>query len=176
MHNRVDSGYKEFRKGIRQYSSLYVNSLKFGIYGIVDLIEAIKNEDETGADIELFGLKGHWILYPVEFKHGKPKKDNCDKIQLCAQALCLEEMTNTTVPVGAIFYGEIKRRDEIIFSEELRKETIHYIELAHNLLKSGTLPPPKYEKHCKSCSLIDICMPNKLNKSKLENYRKALLE
>jgi CRISPR-associated exonuclease Cas4 len=176
LHERVDSGYKEFRKGIRQYSSLSVRSLKYGIYGIADLVEAIKNEDETGANIDSFGLKGHWTLYPVEFKHGKPKSDNCDKIQLCAQALCLEEMTNTRDPVGAIFYGEIKRRDEIDFTDDLRKETIKYIELAHKLMETGTLPPPKYEKHCKLCSMIDLCMPNKLNKNKLDNYRKALLE
>lgn len=175
MHERVDSGYREFRKGIRQYSSLYVKSLKYGINGQTDLIEAIKNDSDTGNDIPLLGLKGNWTLYPVEFKHGKPKTNDSDKVQLCAQALCLEEMTNSKIPMGAIFYGEIKRRDEIVFDDALRKTTIDYIELAHKLLDSGVLPPAKFGKSCKACSLFELCMPNKLSDSKLVNYRKELL-
>lgn len=175
MHERVDSGYREFRKGIKQYSSLYVKSLKYGINGRTDLIEAIKNEDNSGCGVPLLGLKGKWTLYPVEFKRGKPKNDNSDKIQLCAQTLCLEEMTNTRVPMGAIFYGEIKRRDEVEFTQGLREETINCIELAHSLLEKGILPKAVPDKQCKACSLNEICMPKDLNKNKLTNYQKELL-
>lgn len=174
MHERVDDGYREFRKGLRQYSGLYVKSLEFGIYGRTDLVEAIKTDDFE-QDIGLLGLKGKWELFPVEFKHGKPYSHDADSMQLCAQALCLEEMTGSIIRAGAVFYGQIRKRVEVEFNTAIRNKTRALIELAHDLLAKGVLPAPEYAKHCQSCSMLEICMPNKIGKKKLEKYRQELL-
>ncbi len=174
LHERVDEGYQEFRKGLRQYSGLYARSLKYGVYGRTDLVEAIEIQGPA-QHIPLFGLKGSWSLYPVEFKRGKPKEHNADVIQLCAQALCLEEMTNTMVADGAVFYGEIRKRVEVKFDEKLRSETISLITLGHDLLARGILPEPSYGKHCRSCSLLEVCMPRSFDGNRISQYRKELL-
>jgi CRISPR-associated exonuclease Cas4 len=100
----------------------------------------------------------------VEYKQGKPKPDHCDLIQLCAQALCLEEMLSVSVPVGAIFYGRTKRRLDVPFDDSLRKETEDAAIRAHHLITSGITPPPVYEKRCESCSLVGECLPKTIQK------------
>jgi len=175
LHERVDEGYQEFRKGLRQYSGLYVKSLQLGIYGRTDLIEAVKLEVGPTNEIQMLGLKGKWSLYPVEFKRGKPKNHEADLVQLCAQALCLEEMTETPIKSGAVFYGQIRKRMEVEFDMGLRNKTVEMIELAHELMRKGQIPPPEYDKHCRSCSLLEICMPKRLSFAKLKNYRQELL-
>lgn len=174
LHERVDEGYQEFRRGLRQYSGLYVRSLAFGIYGRTDLVEAIQT---SGPDcqIGLLGLKGNWVLYPVEFKRGKPKDHSSDLIQLCAQALCLEEMTGTKIPEGAIFYGQIRKRLEVSFDANLRKTTHDFISLAHEMIVSGKLPEPEYGKHCRVCSLFEVCLPRSCENGRIDGYRKELL-
>jgi CRISPR-associated exonuclease Cas4 len=132
MHERVDEGYQEFRKGLRQYSGLYVKSLELGVYGRTDLVEAVKNES-LDQSIEMLGLKGSWELYPVEFKRGKPYSTEADNVQLCAQALCLEEMTSSVIRFGAIFYGQTRKRLEIEFDNQLRNQTKTLIALAHKI-------------------------------------------
>lgn len=175
LHERVDEGYQEFRKGLRQYSGLYVKSLKLGIYGKTDLIEAIKSAESKTNDIQMLGLKGKWSLYPVEFKRGKPKSHDADLIQLCAQALCLEEMTETQIESGAVFYWQIRKRVEVEFDPALRQKTIAMIKLAHDLIKKGQIPSPEYGQHCRSCSLLEICMPRKLQAEKISAYKRELL-
>jgi CRISPR-associated exonuclease Cas4 len=175
LHERVDEGYQEFRKGLRQYSGLYVKSLKLGIYGRTDLIEAIKSDNCPTNSIQMLGLKGKWTLFPVEFKRGKPKNHEADMIQLCAQALCLEEMTNTPIESGAIFYWQIRKRIEVEFDSCLRQKTIQIIELAHDLMELGQIPAAEYGNHCRSCSLLEICLPRKLDSAKLKKYRQELL-
>lgn len=175
LHERVDEGYQEFRKGLRQYSGLYVKSLKFGINGRTDLIEAIKSDEGACNKIQMLGLEGRWSLYPVEFKRGKPKSHDADYIQLCAQALCLEEMTGIEISSGAVFYWQIRKRIEVEFDTRLREKTISLITLAHEILEKGLVPPPEYAQHCRSCSLLEVCMPKKLNQSRLISYRQELL-
>jgi len=174
LHQRVDQGYCEFRKGLRQYSGLYVKSIELGIFGRTDLVEAVKT-DSLEQEIVLFGLKGLWELYPVEFKRGKAFSIESDSIQLCAQALCLEEMTGSKIQYGAIFYGQTKKRIEVTFSEQLRMQTKGLISLAHKMLESGAVPPPDFQKHCYSCSLFDICLPDKMNTKVIRKYRQELL-
>jgi CRISPR-associated exonuclease Cas4 len=174
MHERVDEGYQEFRKGLRQYSGLYVKSLELGVYGRTDLVEAVKNES-LDQSIEMLGLKGSWELYPVEFKRGKPYSTEADNVQLCAQALCLEEMTSSVIRFGAIFYGQTRKRLEIEFDNQLRNQTKTLIALAHKMIAQGIIPPAEYRLHCKSCSMFEICMPKKLNQNKLSSYRQELL-
>lgn len=174
LHERVDEGYQEYRRGLRQYSGLYVRSLEFGIFGKTDLVEAVQT---SGPDLQigLLGLKGNWALYPVEFKRGKPKDHNADLIQLCAQAICLEEMTNTRIAEGAVFYGEVRKRLEVSFDQALRRSTIELVATAHKLMAIKLLPAPEYGKHCRVCSMLEICMPKSCEEKRVKEYRKELL-
>jgi CRISPR-associated exonuclease Cas4 len=108
--------------------------------------------------------KGVWQPFPVEYKRGKPKPDHCDAVQLCAQAMCLEEMLSVAVPQGALFYGKTRRRTDVAFDEKLRRETEQTAQAARNLIVAGVTPPPVYAKRCESCSLIGDCMPKKIEK------------
>lgn len=143
QHERVDRPEHETRKGIRYEYAVPLRSLQLGLIGKADVIEFHPDK-----------------IYPVEHKRGRPKPTHCDWIQLCAQALCLEEMINTTIPEGAIFYGQPRRRQEIVFSDELRLETKETARALHELIGSGVTPTAQYNrKKCKACSLHDLCMP-----------------
>lgn len=99
-------------------------------------------------------------IYPVEHKRGRPKPTHCDLVQLCAQALCLEEMLGVAIPEGALFYGQPRRRLSVAFSPELRAETEGAVAQLHALVRSGKTPAAEYEgKKCGACSLLEICMP-----------------
>ena len=121
LHERVDAGEPETRKGVRFERSVHVSSLALGVGGILDLLEV---DTQTGA------------LRPVEYKRGRPKKDNWDKVQLCAQTLCLEEMRNTTIAEGALWYGQTRHREFVQFDAALRAETRTVIHEERNLLES----------------------------------------
>ena len=110
----------------------------------------------------------------MEYKRGKPKADNWDKIQLCAQALCLEEMTGKTVAEGALWYQQTRHREPVVFSGSLRQQTLAVIEKVRSLLESGVTPPPVYGKHCKACSLVEICQPQLMGKDRSVGYVEGL--
>ena len=103
--------------------------------------------------------QGEWLPFPVEHKRGRPKKANWDKVQLCAQAMCLEEMLDCSIPAGALFYGKTRRRQDVAFDVELRSETVDASSRLHELVRTGKTPPARYEKKCDSCSLANLCMP-----------------
>ena len=107
-----------------------------------------------------------WQPYPIEYKRGKQKHDTSDQVQLCAQALCLEEMKQVRIPKGSLFYGEPKKRYEVEFDDMLRKETIRCIDRLHQVVNAKKTPPAKFEKKCNNCSLINWCMPASTNGSK----------
>jgi CRISPR-associated exonuclease Cas4 len=98
--------------------------------------------------------------FPIEYKRGKPKKDSCDEVQLCAQALCLEEMLGVAVPAGALFYGKTRRRTEVAFDPRLRGLTVGTIQRLHELIASRRTPSAVYEKKCDRCSLRRLCLPD----------------
>lgn len=173
MHERVDSGYQEFRKGVKQFSGLHIKNMELGLYGRMDVLE-IEKTDGPSVDIPWIKLSGNWRLRPVEFKHGKPKDHDADLVQLCAQALCLEEMTGLNVQEGSIFYCELRRRTEFEFDDEIRTRTIELAKEAHQLISSGLLPEVESNHNCKSCSLIDFCQPNTGNQKKLNDYYQEL--
>ena len=173
MHERVDSGYQEFRRGVKQFSGLHVRNMKLGLYGRMDVLEVEQTEGPY-VEIPWIKLSGNWRLRPVEFKHGKPKDHNADLIQLCAQALCLEEMTGLPVNEGSIFYCELRRRTEFEFDEDIRTETIELAKEAHRLIASGKVPEAEVNHNCKSCSLMDFCQPNIGNQKKLKDYYQEL--
>ena len=129
-----------------------LRSLRLGLIGKADVVEFRK------------AGKGLWQPFPVEYKRGKPKPDHCDAVQLCAQAMCLEEMLSVAVPQGALFYGKTRRRADVVFDERLRRETEETAQKARDLIAAGVTPPPVYAKRCESCSLIGDCMPRKMEK------------
>ena len=155
MHKRVHEQDRESRGNIRIEYGLPLRSLRLGLIGKADVVEFHRVKKNT------------WQPFPVEYKRGKPKADHCDKIQLCAQAMCLEEMLSISIPKGAIFYGRTRRRLDVTLDDALRKETEEAAKKAHQLISSGKTPAPVYEKRCKSCSLIGECMPKTAGKKSL---------
>jgi CRISPR-associated exonuclease Cas4 len=143
LHERADSGQSQQQGGVRVVRTLPLCSQQFGLSGQADVVE--------------FHFDGR--VYPVEYKRGKPKKDRCDEVQLCAQALCLEEMLNVQIDCGALFYGQQRRRKEIQFSAELRGLSQEVIAKTHQLIEARQTPPAEYNKKCDACSLLGLCLP-----------------
>jgi len=159
LHDKTHEPFVEKGVDIRIVRSLRLHSFQLGLTGQSDVVEFHRlQRDQTGG-VCLEGISGKWMLFPVEYKRGKPKKNQCDTVQLCAQAICLEEMLNTTINEGAIFYGKPRRRHEVIFSENLRKETEELALGLHKLIRNRMTPVGRYGKKCDSCSLLDVCMP-----------------
>jgi CRISPR-associated exonuclease Cas4 len=152
LHAVTDKGGHRNIKGTRRVNALALASRKLGIAGVADLVEFIPSGD-------------HETPYPVEFKRGKAKPHRADEVQLCAQALCLEEMTGQAVPEGALFYGETKRRAVVSFDEELRKLTAETICQLRDVFTSLRTPPPTlHTERCRACSLHEICRPKNIAK------------
>jgi len=154
MHEKADSNKCESRGNVRIDYSVPLRSVRRGLVGKADVVEFHKTDD------------GRWLPFPVEYKRGKPKADNCDKVQLCAQAICLEEMLNVVIPEGALFYGQTRRREDVVFDDALRTETEETARKVHELIKSGITPKADYSKKCESCSLLELCMPKTCGKTK----------
>lgn len=143
------------------YRGLNVSSPTLGISGQCDIVEFHKSEN----GIHLRDYEDLWLPVPVEYKKGQPKDDSEDELQLCAQAMCLEEMLLTEIEKGYLFYGENRRRTEVIFTETLRNEVKNMTEEMHQLYKKSYTPKVKTSKKCNSCSLKNICLP-KVQKGK----------
>lgn len=155
MHEKADSNKHESRRDIRIDYSVPLRSLRLGLVGKADVVEFHRRDDRT------------WQPFPVEFKRGKPKAGNCDRIQLCAQAICLEEMLGVTITEGALFYGQTRHREDIVFDEKLRIETADITQKMREMLASGITPKPEYaKKKCEQCSLLELCMPKTCSKTK----------
>lgn len=155
MHDRVDSGKSESRRGVRIAFALALRSLRLGLVGKADVVEFHREKTPDGKTI--------WRPFPVEYKRGRPKKNNCDKIQLCAQALCLEEMLGHRIGNGALFYGKTRRRQDVAIDADLRKETEAMAGQLHALFNARVTPKPVFDKRCPNCSFISYCLPEKLD-------------
>ena len=165
MHERVHEQGGETRAGVRIERGMPLRSLQFGLVGVADVVEFHRMPN------------GKWRPFPVEYKRGKPKPDRCDEVQLCAQALCLEEMIGVEVPEGALFYGKIRHRHEVAFSPELRKATEETAAGVRSLLGYGITPPAVYDKKCKQCSLLEICLPKPLGRKRdVNRYLSSALD
>ena len=160
MHERVHTADRESRGNIRIEYSMWLRSLRLGLIGKADVVEFHRKPDSQKTESEV------WVPFPVEYKRGKPKKDNCDKVQVCAQALCLEEMLNVEVPCGALFYGKKRRRTDVAFDEALRHQTEETAMRLHKLIASGHTPKPIYTPKCDSCSLAKICLPKTIERKR----------
>jgi len=161
MHDKVDAANRESRGNIRIEYGVPIRSLRLGLIGKADVVEFHKQDNK-------------WIPFPVEYKRGKPKMDDCDRVQLCAQAICLEEMLNVEVKNGALFYGLTRRREDVIFDKKLRQETEDAARKVHKLIESGITPKAEYSKKCKKCSLYELCMPKVSGKA--SNYLMKAIE
>ena len=161
MHKKVHDPYlKEKRKDVLVVRALPVSSRSLGFSGECDVVEFHKNED----GVQLYGHRGTYQIYPIEYKKGKPKSSEEDILQLTAQAMCLEEMFSTEIPLGALYYGETKRRQEIEITEELRQKVRDMAAEMHNYYDRHYTPKVKTGRKCSSCSLKELCIP-KLEKA-----------
>lgn len=172
MHKKAHDPYlTEKRKDLLVVRALPVSSRTMGVSGECDIVEFRKCED----GVKLHGHRGFYSIYPVEYKKGKPKHSEEDILQLTAQAMCLEEMFSTEISEGAIFYGETRRRENVLFSQELRDEVKELFDEMHQYYSRGYTPKVKTGKMCNSCSLKEICLP-KLNKTiSAKNYIAQML-
>ncbi len=165
MHEKVDTAKYESRKNVRIEYGVPMRSLRLGLIGKADVVEFHRVDD------------GSWLPFPVEYKRGKSKADNCDRVQLCAQAICLEEMLDVELREGALFYGQTRRREDVVFEEGLRMETEGIAGKVHELIMAGITPKPEYSKKCECCSLREICMPKTCGKTRsVRNYLLTAME
>jgi CRISPR-associated exonuclease Cas4 len=176
LHRKAHEGKPETRDGERIARGLVLRSLEWGLAGVADIVlwrppagrpPRVKTLAQAIADATPAEL-AEWSIRPVEYKRGKPKTNDCDRVQLCAQAICLEEMLGIAVPVGDLFYGRTRRRTEVEFSDQLRSTTLAAARRIHELIATGTTPPAVYEKKCDACSLLSICLPKSLGKRSMQ--------
>lgn len=173
IHKRVNQPMIREKRGNKIIvRALPIHSHELGISGICDVVEFI--QDPSG--VELANETGKFLPFPVEYKRGKPKKDSSDILQLVAQAMCLEEMFLCEVKYGYIFYNEIKHRVEVPILEEDKNLVKSYFSEMHSYFKNKYTPKVKTGKHCKNCSLIDICMPELMSKRSVKSYISGMLE
>ena len=161
MHERAHGNIFESRGDVRFRTALMLHSLSLGITGVADVVEFHRVKR---CGVTLDGASGLWKPFPVEYKRGTMHHEEAYEVQLCAQALCLEEMLGTTIELGAIYWGESRRRQEIEFRQELREYTLKVVEELRGFLDAGITPAPRYEKKCRGCSLFDLCMPKEFEK------------
>lgn len=184
LHNRTDSPETEVRGDVRIVRGLRLRSLRLGLSGMADVVEFHRlpergpaKQSEHGMGVSLNGVSGLWQPFPVEYKRGKPKHGPADEMQLCAQALCIEEMMTTVIPNGALFYGTPRRRYDVPFENALRLGTEALCSRLHMLTGAGKTPPAEYGSKCESCSLFDRCMPKlTAKKNRVKNYMASVME
>jgi len=158
MHEKAHDGPDELKAGVRIVRGLDVKSEVLGLSGQCDVVEFHRSAGVSPASGSV--PLPHETILPVEYKRGKPKAHRADEVQLCAQALCLEEMMGTAVPEGRLFYGQTRRRADVIFDAALRALTKETAQRLHELIASRETPSAVYEERkCDACSLIELCMP-----------------
>ena len=166
LHERVDHSGAEKRRDVKRVFGLPIRCLRLGLVGKADVVEFHRQAD------------GSWWPYPVEHKRGRRKEEDWDRVQLCAQALCLEEMLDVPVPDGALFYGKEQRRGAVAIGDALRRKTEEVAAAVHRMLSEGRTPPPEYASKCDSCSLVNICLPRGVggSKDRVARYLTRVLE
>ncbi len=152
LHEKVHDGPDESRADVRIARGVPLRSLRLGLYGVADVVE-FHTCDEDGTAHNPAGP------FPVEYKRGRPKHHDADRVQLCAQAMCLAEMLGVDVSRGALFYGRTRRREDVAFDRGLRSVTERAAVRVRELLASGHTPPARREKKCDRCSLLHMCLP-----------------
>lgn len=172
FHEKVHARTAERRADVLIVRDLRVASPTLGVSGACDVVEF--HADPAG--IALSGRRGTWQPYPVEYKRGSPKAHRADELQLCCQAMCLEEMLCCEIRHGALFYGESRRRQEVVFTQELRELVRKMLVEMHEYMQRGYTPHVKPQKGCASCSLKDICLPEIGKKQSVRAYLRDHLQ
>ena len=180
LHRKAHDGDDETRDGVRTTRGLPVRSFKLGIAGQCDVVTF---EPPAGFTRQLAGRQfaaflteaspnelRDWAVTPVEYKRGKPKSNDCDRVQLCAQAICLEEMLGVTIPAGDLFYGQKRRRVSVEFTQTLRAVTERAAARLHEMFDAGVTPPAVREKKCDTCSLLPVCLPDAMTRRSARGF------
>ncbi|MGN0478451.1 MAG: CRISPR-associated protein Cas4 [Hominenteromicrobium sp.] len=166
-----DSEQRERRGDLLILRGLPVSSQKLGVSGICDVVEFRRSE----GGVPLFGEEGLWQPAPVEYKRGQPKEHNADALQLCCQAMCLEEMLLCTILRGSLFYGQTRRRQGVEFTDSLRQEVTGMLAQMRSLYDRGRTPRAKPDKRCAACSLKARCLPELERRPKVSTYLQEAL-
>ncbi len=166
FHNRAHDNNMEKRGSIVIARGLRIASRRLGLSGQCDIVEF--HSYSEGITINKY--PGTWSIYPVEYKKGLPKEGCEDNVQLCAQAICLEEMFLTKIHEGSLYYGENKRRTKVQFTDELRNRVYKMAEEMHQMFIKGHTPKVKTTKKCNACSLKNLCLPKLLKNTDVKKY------
>lgn len=170
FHTRThDAKQSELRGDVLIVRGLRIQSQRMNVTGVCDVVEF--HRDTQG--IPLAGREGRWRICPVEYKKGAPKAHQADEAQLCAQAMCLEEMLLCEIPQGYLFYGETRRRTCVAFTPELRNMVETAFQEMHELFSRGYTPRVRAHKGCSACSLKELCLPRALGSASVENYMRS---
>ena len=173
MHEKAhDDSIREKRGNTIIVRGVNISSSVLGVSGQCDVLEY----HQSSKGIPLKGEIGTWIPYPVEYKRGSPKEDLSDELQLCGQAMCLEEMLCCDISEGALFYGETRRRVIVEFTTDLRQKVRNSLEEMHQLYRKGVTPKVKTTKACNACSLKDLCVPKLLKNRSAVRYISEAME
>ncbi len=152
LHERADQPRSDRRRGVRTVTAMPLAHQALKLAGVADVVEFHQSAE------------GQRIV-PVEYKRGRPKIHRADEVQLCAQALCLEAMTGQTIAAGALFYGDARRRTDVVFDDELRRLTLDTVAAVRAMLHAGSTPTARYQaSRCDGCSLLDLCQPRLLER------------
>ncbi len=173
MHKKAHDPYlAEKRKDVLVTRALPVSSRTLGASGECDVVEFHRSED----GVRLYGHRGTYRIYPVEYKKGKPKCSEEDILQLAAQTICLEEMFSAVIPEGAIFYGETRRREVVAITDDLRKTVRDMFQEMHQYYERRYTPKVRWHKGCNACSLKELCLPKLGKTMPVDEYIKRALE
>lgn len=164
MHEKAHEAPGETRGTMRIARGVQLRSLRLGLVGVADVVEFERDKS------------GHSVPFPIEYKRGRPKAHDADRVQLCAQALCLEEMLDVKVPRGALFYGQTRRRRDVLVDATLRQRTEQACARLHDMIGNRETPRARREKKCDSCSLLNLCLPDAVapSRSAARHFAKAL--
>ena len=173
MHRRAhDASARESRGDLLIVRDMPVSSPTLGITGACDVVEFHR----SASGIMLPGRSGSWQAFPIEYKRGAPKAHDADRLQLCAQAMCLEEMLCCESPEGALYYGETRRRETVPLDEPLRRTVHDMLVEMHDLYSKGRTPKVRPGKGCAACSLRELCLPSMLRRMSASSYLSIALE
>lgn len=173
LHEKAHgTGARELRGDVLTTRAMAIHSASLGVSGSCDVVEFHRSD----SGIPLAGRDGLWLPYPVEYKHGAPKESDADRLQLCAQAMCLEEMLCCEIPEGALFYGQTRRREIVAFTGTMREQVRTSVSEMHQLYQRRHTPKVKPSKRCNACSLRDICLPKLCKKQSVQDYLRDRLE
>lgn len=183
LHRKAHDDKPETRDGERITRGLPLRSLELGLSGVADIVlwrprlGAEMGRKSLAAMLRAMPVGGliGWEITPVEYKRGKPKANDCDRVQLCAQAMCLEEMLGVEVPLGQLFYGCQRRRTDVAINSPLRSTTSAAAARLHAIMASGETPPAVREKKCETCSLLPVCLPDAMHRRSAADYLRRQL-